>query len=90
MLKPAPIPRPTCFKCGEPAFWQQRMAVPVKGTKDIPIYLFTGDHACRKCREGGIKAADVLTATAMDVARAAMHGKEPDFPRAFLEWMAIP
>ena len=90
MLRPAPIPPQVCFKCGEPAAWQQRMAIPEKGTKEIPIYLFTGDHACHKCRTEGVRPGALLTATAMDVARAAMHGKEPDFPRAFLEWMKIP
>lgn len=91
MLKPVRIPPPVCFKCGAPAQYQQRMAIAEKGAKTVSLYLFTGDHACHKCRsQEGIRAKELLTEEAMNVARAAMPGKEPDFDRAFLEWMAIP
>lgn len=79
------------FKCGAPAAYQQRMAIPEKGSRIIPIHLYTGDHACHKCRtQEGIKPGELLTDAAKDAARAAMQGKEPDFARAFLEWMTIP
>lgn len=77
-----------CCICQKPGFWQQRIAIPAKGAKEIERYAITGQTFCLDHRKSGIKALDLLTPEWKEFITESMRPVEPDFARAFLEWMA--
>jgi hypothetical protein len=75
-----------CHVCQRPGFWKQRIAIPVKGSKEIERYAITGHTFCPEHRKAGVKALDLLTSEWQAFITDSMKPLEPDFARAFLEW----
>lgn len=78
-----------CFRCGNGAAWQQRIAIPAKGSRAIERWLYTGHDACLEHRKAGITPAELMTEADKEAITKSMAPLEPDFGRAFLEWATI-
>lgn len=80
---------PDCCRCKERGIYAVRVAIPIKGSRIIDRWVYTGDYACEAHRKT-LRAADVLPESEKPHIIAAMEAKGgPDFERAFLEWMRV-
>lgn len=79
---------PDCCRCRERALYVTRVAIPIKGTKTIDRWIYTSTYVCEAHRRT-LKPDDILTSDDKAYIATCMKAKEPDFERAYLEWMRV-
>lgn len=79
---------PKCCRCEERALWAVRIAFPARGTAKAAHWLYTMDHLCQ-AHKTTTPALDLLPDEWRPLITARMAPAEPDFQRAYLEWMRV-
>lgn len=80
---------PNCCRCEARGLYAVRVAIPIKGTRTIDRWVYTGDYACETHKKT-LRAADLLPPEEIPHINAAMDTKGgADLERAHLEWMRV-